>query len=106
MNDYEKFYQLHQQTTPLVIANAWNVKAAQLIEKTGFDAIATSSGAIAGSLGYDDGEKIPFNELLYIVQRIKACTTIPLSVDFEKGYSANPNELNELLLCENESCSI
>ena len=95
MNQYEIFYQLHQQNKPLVIANAWNVKSAQLIEKSGYEAIGTSSGAIASSLGYEDGEKIPFAELLYMVKRIKACTNIPLSVDFEKGYTDDLDKLND-----------
>jgi 2-methylisocitrate lyase-like PEP mutase family enzyme len=67
MNNHEKFQQLHHQEKPLIIANAWNVKSAQLIEAQGFAAIATSSGAIADSLGYADGEKIPFSELLYVI---------------------------------------
>jgi 2-methylisocitrate lyase-like PEP mutase family enzyme len=95
MNHYEKFLQLHQQESSLLLANAWNVKSAQLIEKAGFSAIATSSGAIANSLGYEDGEKMPFNELLYIVQRIKASTIIPLTVDMERGYSDDLNVLKE-----------
>jgi len=95
MSHYDIFYQLHQQDKPFIIANAWNVRSAQLIEKNGYAAIATSSGAIAGSLGYDDGEKIPFMELLYIVKRIKACTQLPLSVDFEKGYTDNPDQLTD-----------
>ena len=48
-----------------------------MIEKAGFKAIGTSSGAISDSLGYPDGEKIPFDELLYVVKRIKAVTNIP-----------------------------
>ncbi len=95
MNNYEKFCDLHNRIKPLVIANAWNAKSAQIIEKNGFDAIATSSGAIADSLGYEDGEKIPFVELLYILQRIKSCTSIPLSVDLERGYTNNLNDLND-----------
>ena len=95
MNNYETFYQLHQQKKPLIIANAWNVKSAQMIEQNGYEAIATSSGAISNSLGYEDGEKIPFRELLYMVQRIKVSTNIPLSVDLERGYTDNPNELIE-----------
>jgi len=87
MELYERFYQLHHRQSPFILANAWNVRSAQLIEQAGFEAIGTSSGAIANSLGYEDGEKIPFSELLYIVQRIKACTGIPLSVDMERGYS-------------------
>ncbi len=95
MSNYEKFKQLHHQQKPLMLANAWNVKSAQLIEKAGFEAIGTSSGAIADSLGYPDGEKIPFSELLYIVQRIKSCVNIPLSVDMERGYSDDLNVLND-----------
>lgn len=87
MNQYQTFYDLHHQAQPLLIANAWNVKSAQIIEKAGFSAIATSSGAIASSLGYNDGEQIPFEELLYIVKRIKANTNIPLTVDLERGYT-------------------
>lgn len=95
MNQYKKFYELHQGQKPLLLANAWNAKSAQVIEQAGFDAVATSSGAIAQSLGYDDGEKIPFNELLYAVQRIKANTSIPLSVDMERGYSDDMNVLTD-----------
>jgi 2-methylisocitrate lyase-like PEP mutase family enzyme len=95
MSHYDTFYQLHQLKKPLIIANAWNVKSAQIIEQNGYEAIATSSGAISNSLGYEDGEKIPFSELLYIVKRIKASTNIPLSVDLERGYADNLNELIE-----------
>jgi 2-methylisocitrate lyase-like PEP mutase family enzyme len=90
MSDYEQFYRLHHGSQPLVIPNAWNVKSAQLMQAAGFDAVATSSGAIAESLGYRDGEQMPFDELLYMVRRIKAAITIPLSVDMEKGYSGTP----------------
>ncbi|MHA4738984.1 isocitrate lyase/PEP mutase family protein [Dyadobacter sp. MSC1_007] len=89
MDLHQTFYDLHHREKPFVIANAWNAKSAQIIEKAGFDAIATSSGAIADSLGYKDGEQIPFDELLYIVKRIKAVTSIPLSVDIERGYTDN-----------------
>jgi len=94
MNNYEKFLQLHHQEKPLIIANAWNVKSAQIIENNGYAAVATSSGAIADSLGYADGEKIPFNELLYVVERIASRISIPLSVDMERGYTDDLDELN------------
>ncbi|HEY1165492.1 MAG TPA: isocitrate lyase/phosphoenolpyruvate mutase family protein [Chitinophaga sp.] len=95
MADYEKFRQLHHQSQPLLLANVWNAKSAQIAESSGFEAVATSSGAIADSLGYKDGEQIPFAELLYIVKRIKASISIPLSVDFERGYTDDLNILNE-----------
>jgi 2-methylisocitrate lyase-like PEP mutase family enzyme len=95
MSNYKTFYQLHHQPGPLLLANVWNAKSAKLIEAAGYPAIATSSGAIADSLGYADGEQIPFEELLYIAQRIKASTTIPLSVDLEKGYSNDLTLIND-----------
>ena len=95
MSDSEKFKQLHHGDGPLLLANAWNVKSAQLIEKAGFKAIATSSGAIAASMGYADGEKMAFEEVLYIVKKIKACTGIPLTVDLERGYTDDLNVLNK-----------
>lgn len=95
MSHFEKFHQLHYQETPFILANAWNVQSAKLIEAAGYPAIATSSGAIADSLGYPDGEQIPFSELLYIVQRIKASTSIPVSVDMERGYTDDLQVLND-----------
>jgi 2-methylisocitrate lyase-like PEP mutase family enzyme len=95
MTDYEKFHQLHYQSAPLILANVWNAKSAQIAENSGFKAVATSSGAIAESLGYKDGENMPFAELMYIVQRIKASISIPLSVDFERGYANDLSVLNE-----------
>src|SRR5688500_19598285 len=95
MTDYETFHQLHYQSQPLILANVWNAKSAQIAENSGFKAVATSSGAIADSLGYKDGEHIPFAELLYIVKRIKASITIPLSVDIGRGYTDDLKVLNE-----------
>ena len=93
--NFEIFRQLHNQSKPLILANVWNVKSAQIIEACGFDAMATSSGAIADSLGYKDGEQISFAELLYIIKRIKSAVSIPLSVDLERGYTNNLSLLNE-----------
>lgn len=94
MSNYEIFYQLHHQAEPFVLANVWNAKSAQIAQASGFQAIGTSSGAIADSLGYPDGEKIPFDEMLYIVERIRSVTNIPLSVDMERGYTDNLDQLN------------
>lgn len=95
MIQYEIFHQLHHRAAPLLIANVWNVKSAQVAEASGFEAMATSSGAVAESWGYKDGEQISFSELLYVVQRIRACTGIPLSVDLEGGYTDNLTVLND-----------
>jgi 2-methylisocitrate lyase-like PEP mutase family enzyme len=84
------FNALHQKTTPLIICNVWDVASAKTGEKLGFNAIGTSSAAIASMLGYEDGEQMAFEELLYIVKRIVACSNLPLTVDIEAGYSQDP----------------
>ena len=93
MNLYEEFNQLHYQG-PFLLGNAWNARSAQVIENAGFQALGTSSGAIASSMGYQDGEIIPFDELLYLVKRIRTVSKIPLTVDMERGYS---NDLKTLV---------
>jgi len=77
---------MHKRGDPLLLGNAWNVPTAKLFEKNGYRAIGTSSLAIANSLGYEDGENIPFEQLLIVVERIQAHVSVPLSVDMEAGY--------------------
>jgi 2-methylisocitrate lyase-like PEP mutase family enzyme len=70
MSKYIKFKALHTQTKPLIIGNVWNVQSAKVYKKLNFKAIGTSSAAIAHSLGYDDGEQMPFSDLLFMVEKI------------------------------------
>jgi 2-methylisocitrate lyase-like PEP mutase family enzyme len=87
MENYEIFRNLHHKDKPLILGNAWDIQSAKILQKTGYPAVATSSAALARSAGYDDGEKIPFSELLFTVEKMVAAIPVPLSVDLEKGYS-------------------
>ena len=89
------FEKLHQQSTPLLICNVWDVASAKAAQVLNFQAIGTSSGAIAAMLGYQDGEEISFEELAYIVQRIRKSVDLPLTVDLEAGYSRQPAQIVE-----------
>ena len=56
----ELFRRLHLEPAILVLPNAWDVASAKkLAEVRGCRALATSSGAVARSLGFEDGEKAP-----------------------------------------------
>ncbi len=90
---YSNFKQLHTNSKPLVICNVWDVKSAQVAEKLGYTAIGTSSAAIASSLGYEDGESMSFNELLYVVKRVLSSVKSPLTVDIESGFAETEDEL-------------
>lgn len=89
----EYFANLHQQAEPLVICNVWDAASAKVAEKLNFKAIGTSSAALANVLGYNDGEELAFEELLFLVNRIAKSSQLPLSVDIEAGYSKDPVEV-------------
>jgi 2-methylisocitrate lyase-like PEP mutase family enzyme len=85
-SNFEQFKALHHQQEPLVLGNAWDVQSATVLEKLGIKAIGTSSAAVAGTLGYNDGENMPFDEYFFLIKRIKSSVSVPLSVDLEAGY--------------------
>jgi 2-methylisocitrate lyase-like PEP mutase family enzyme len=94
MNDTFKLFQsLHQQKEPLLMGNAWNAQSAKILENQNFKAIGTSSAAVAESIGYEDGEQMSFDEYLFVIKRIKASTSIPLTVDMEGGYGKTIDEI-------------
>jgi 2-methylisocitrate lyase-like PEP mutase family enzyme len=101
MTKYFKFKELHKQTKPLIIGNVWNVQSAKVCEKLNFQAIGTSSAAIAHSFGYEDGEQMPFSDLLFIVEKISKSVALPLSVDIEFGYGNTATEIaNNIIAIE------
>ncbi|HKO81687.1 MAG TPA: isocitrate lyase/phosphoenolpyruvate mutase family protein, partial [Chitinophagaceae bacterium] len=69
-SNFEKFTELHQSSNLFVLPNAWNAKSALLFQENKFPAIATSSAAVANSLGYADGEEMPLPDYLFIISRI------------------------------------
>lgn len=82
-----QFRQLHQGPGILVLANAWDAASARIFEKTGFQAIGTSSAGVAYNCGYADGQRIPSEEMLGAVRRIAACVDVPVTADVEAGYT-------------------
>lgn len=99
---FEQFKALHQGSDLLVLPNAWDAKSALFFQEKSFSAVGTSSAAVAASLGYDDGEKMPLEHYLFVIKRILASVKIPLTVDFEMGYGKTDEAIlaNLLQLCE------
>jgi 2-methylisocitrate lyase-like PEP mutase family enzyme len=95
MTNIQAFKELHKNNEPLLLGNVWNPQSAKVYEKLGYKALATSSSAVAHSLGYEDGENMRFDEYLYIVERILKSISIPLTVDLEGGYGNNAEEIVE-----------
>lgn len=82
----------------LVLPNAWDAATARRVEAAGFAAIATTSGGVAQSLGYEDHEHAPVDEMLGAAARIARAVTVPVSVDFEGGYGLGPAEIARRLI--------
>ncbi|MED5642751.1 isocitrate lyase/phosphoenolpyruvate mutase family protein [Enterobacter bugandensis] len=87
------FAELHNQDQPLLIANVWDAASAAAAQEAGYQALGTSSAAIASMLGYEDGQGMPFDALFYVVTRIRAVSSLPLSVDMEAGYGDSAEEI-------------
>ncbi len=88
-----RFCALHDRRHVLLLPNAWDAGSARLFEDLGFAAIATTSGGVAWSLGYADGEQAPLAEVLAAVRRMVRVTSVPVTVDFEAGYGETPAEV-------------
>ena len=94
-NRAAEFHRLHQQPRPLLLANAWDAGSARMIEACGAAAIATTSAGLAWSRGYPDGNVLPQRVLTVAVEEIARVLSVPLTVDSEGGYSADPRAVGE-----------
>ncbi len=82
----------------LVLPNAWDVASAELVAELGFPVVATSSAAVADSLGHQDGEKAPWREMFAATARIAAAVPVPVTMDAEAGYGLDADEFVARLL--------
>src|ERR1051326_2616860 len=93
----QTFRALHESDDILILPNAWDAGSAKVIENAGAKAIATSSAGVAWALGYPDGDVLPPRLLADFTTRITDVIHVPLSVDFEGGYTKNPAKIGENL---------
>jgi len=94
----ELFRALHHGGTPLILPNAWDPVSARIIAEAGYPAVATSSGAVARVLGYDDGQLTPPAEMFTAVARIVRAVDVPVTADMEAGYGLPAKEFVDRLL--------
>lgn len=79
--------QYHLKPPILVLPNAWDVASAvELAKLDGCRALATTSGGVARSLGWEDGEQAPAEEMVRAAGRIAAAVEVPVTADLERGY--------------------
>src|SRR6185437_11357526 len=85
----DAFRQAHRGRL-LLLPNAWDAMSARQFEAAGFPAIATTSGGVAWALGYADGEKTPWSELVAATARVVRVVRVPVTADIEAGYGDTP----------------
>jgi 2-methylisocitrate lyase-like PEP mutase family enzyme len=91
----EQFRKLHHGPRLLLLPNAWDVVSARILEECGHPAIATSSAAVAFSLGYPDGQRISREEMLEVAGRIARAVDVPVTADLEAGYGTTAKDMVE-----------
>jgi 2-methylisocitrate lyase-like PEP mutase family enzyme len=84
---------LQRPGDPLLLPNAWDVATARAVVTAGFPVVATTSGGVAATLGYEDHEGAPGEEMLAAAARIARGVEVPVTVDAEAGYGMEPAEL-------------
>ena len=84
---------LHRPGAPLLLPNAWDVASARAVVAAGFPVVATTSGGVAATLGYEDHEGAPADEMLAAAARIARGVEVPVTIDAEAGYGMRAAEL-------------
>lgn len=83
-----EFRRLHAAGT-FVLPNAWDVGSARLLQQLGFAAVATTSSGLAATLGRAD-QRLTRDDVVSHVAALTAAVTVPVAVDAERGYAADP----------------
>lgn len=94
---------LHVPGDPLIVVNVWDAVTARIVAAApGVKALATASHSISFAHGVSDGEGLTVDQALEAARLVAGSVDVPVSVDFEKGYSPDVAgvEANVLRLIE------
>ena len=86
------------EEAPLMAPCVYDCVSAKMVERAGFKAMCLSGGELAASrCGVPDIGLVSLDELVDVVEKISACTDIPMIVDIDTGFG---NELNLIVTCK------
>jgi 2-methylisocitrate lyase-like PEP mutase family enzyme len=92
---FEDFAALHVPGDPLILYNIWDVGSAQAVVKAGAKALATGSHPVGDASGFGDAQQVPLDYVFANAGRIVEAVDLPVTIDFEGAYSADPEEGGE-----------
>jgi 2-methylisocitrate lyase-like PEP mutase family enzyme len=90
------FRALHERDGAFIIPNPWDVGSARLLARLGFEALATTSGGYAFSIGQRD-YTVGRDKVMAHVRDIVAATDLPVSADLENGFGDDPETVAETI---------
>ncbi len=91
-----RFLALHRSGHPLLQPNAWDVGSATLLVSLGFEAIATTSGGFAATLGRLDGS-VTRDEALAHGALLAGAVDVPVAADTENGFADDPDGVAQMV---------
>jgi 2-methylisocitrate lyase-like PEP mutase family enzyme len=83
------FRALHEADA-FIIPNPWDAGSAKVLAHLGFKALASTSSGFAFARGRHDGD-VTLDEVVGHTAELAAATSLPVSVDLENGYGADPD---------------
>jgi 2-methylisocitrate lyase-like PEP mutase family enzyme len=92
----EAFRALHARQTAFIIPNPWDIGTARILERLGFEALATTSAGFAFSSGVPDNA-VGRDNMIAHVSEIAAATDLPVSADLENGFGDDPESAAETI---------
>ncbi|SDS96892.1 isocitrate lyase/PEP mutase family protein [Microterricola viridarii] len=90
------FRELHEQSAPLVLPNAWDLGSALAFADAGFAAVGTTSFGVAASAGLPDGDGTGRAATLALAAEM-CRLPVHVTADIEDGYSDDPDAVAGLV---------
>ena len=93
-----RFRALHERAGIFVMPNPWDAGTAKLLADFGFEAIATSSAALAWTLAKPDATGgVTRDDAIAHARVLAEASGLPVNGDFESGYGDTPAEVAETI---------
>ena len=90
------FRELHERRQAFIIPNPWDVGTARLLERLGFEALATTSMGFALSIGKLDNA-VGRDTVMEHAAAVTSATRLPVSADLENGFGDAPETAAETI---------
>jgi 2-methylisocitrate lyase-like PEP mutase family enzyme len=90
---YERFRDLHARKSAFVMPNAWDGASALLLKREGFEALGSSSFALASALGLPDlASAISRTDSIDHAALLARVSGLPVNGDLADGYGPTPED--------------